>query len=50
MSFSAWHIFCAIVCGLIALEEERSGAWGIIWGAIFGLLAILIYIVIGKKN
>ena len=50
MSSSFWYLFCGIVCALIADEQNRSTIWGFILGLLFGLLAVIVYLIIGKKE
>ena len=50
MSSSFWYLFCGIICALIAKDQNRSAIWGFIWGAMFGLLAVIVYLIIGEKE
>jgi uncharacterized membrane protein HdeD (DUF308 family) len=43
-------LFCAAICGAIAYRQERNVWWGIFFGALGGLLSIIVYLIIGKKR
>ena len=40
----------AILCGIIANKQNRSVGWGIIFGELFGIFAIIAYLIIGDKE
>ena len=43
-------LFCAAICGAIAYRQERNVWLGIFFGALGGLLSIIVYLIIGKKR
>ena len=50
MTAGTWAIIFGIICALIAEGQDRSIVWGFIWGYLFGLLAVIVYIIIDKKE
>ena len=50
MEAGTWSIIFAVICALIADEQDRSIIWGLVWGYLFGLLAVIVYLIIGKKE
>lgn len=40
----------AICCGIIADVNNRDVLLGIIFGAIFGIFAVIIYLLLGEKQ
>lgn len=43
-------IFFAICCGIVANNKNRSIIIGIINGALFGIFAFIIYLLLSKKE
>ena len=50
MDSSGYLILWAIICGLIAKEQNRSVGWGIFWGLFAGFFVFIVYLLIGKKE
>jgi hypothetical protein len=44
-----WAIFAGM-CYLIAEKNGRDTRWAIIWGALFGVFAVLGYLIAGKPR
>lgn len=44
------HLGMAAICGAVAYKQDRSVAWGIIFGLLFGGWTLIVYLIIGKKN
>lgn len=43
-------VLYGIICALIAGEQDRNMLWGFICGLIFGIVAVIIYLIIGRKD
>ena len=38
------------ICGALAYHQRRNPWWGIFFGMIGGLISMLVYLIIGKKD
>lgn len=43
-------ILLGIICAIVADCQDRNLFLGFIWGYLFGLLALIVYLIIGKKE
>ena len=45
-----WGIIFAAICGAVAYRQKRKVIWGIVFGFLGGLLSLIVYLIIGKKE
>ena len=45
-----WSLIFAAICGAVAHKQKRSVGWGIFFGLLFGIVALIVYLIIGKKE
>lgn len=43
-------ILLGIICAVVADCQDRNLILGFVWGCLFGILALIIYLIIGKKE
>ena len=43
-------ILLGIICAIVANYQDRNLILGFLWGYLFGLLALIVYLIIGKKE
>lgn len=43
-------ILLGIICAIVADTQDRNLFLGFLWGYLFGLLAVIVYLIIGKKE
>ena len=45
-----YSIIFGIICAIVADTQDRNLFLGFLWGYLFGLLALIVYLIIGKKE
>lgn len=45
-----WSIIFAAICGALAHNQDRKVIWGIIFGFLGGIISLIVYLIIGKKE
>ena len=45
-----YSLLWAIICAIVAKSQNRNVGLGVIWGLFFGVVAFLIYLIIGEKD
>jgi hypothetical protein len=50
LGFALIQVMVAIITALLALERDRSGIVWFFLGVVFGVLALIVVLVAGKRN